>query len=150
MAPKSPQIFVNIPVSALEPAIAFYTAIGFTPNPKFSDATSMMMVLSPTIYLMLILPERFTSFMPAERTIADAKKTTEMLLCLSADSKEAVDDWVAKAAAAGGRADVATREDMGDMMYGRSFDDLDGHVWEIVWMSEEASINPEMLREHEK
>lgn len=145
MAPKSPQIFVNLPVAALEPSIDFYTAIGFTPNPKFSDPTTMMMVLSSAIHVMLIMPTRFTDFMPAGRTISDAKNTTEVLLCLSADSKEGVDDMVAKAVRAGGKGDVAAKQDM-DGMYGRSFEDLDGHVWEVMWMNG-ADTSPEKLEE---
>lgn len=146
MAPKSPKIFVNLPVAVLEPSIDFYTAIGFTPNPKFSDPSTMMMVLSSTIHVMLIMPKSFTNFMPAGRTISDAKNTTEVLLCLSADSKEEVDDMVAKAVGAGGQGDVAAKQDMGDCMYGRSFQDLDGHVWEVMWMSD-ADTTPEKLEE---
>lgn len=138
MAPKLQKIYINIPISAMEPSIAFYTAIGFTPNPKFSDSTSMMMVLSPTIHVMLLMPGRFTDFIPAGRATSDAKKTVEVLLCLSIDSKEAVDDMVAKATAAGGKADVMAKEEMGNFMYIRSFEDLDGHVWKIVWMNDEG------------
>ena len=145
MASKSPQIFVNLPVTALEPAIDFYTAIGFTPNPKFSDPTTMMMVLSSAIHVMLIMPSRFTGFMPANRTISDARKTTEVLLCLSADSKEGVDDMVAKAVAAGGKGDVAAKQEM-DGMYGRSFEDLDGHVWSVMWLNG-ADTRPQKLEE---
>lgn len=151
MAPQLPKIFIDVPVSALEPSIAFYKAIGFTPNPKFSDPTCMMMVLSPTIYVMLITPERFADFMPAGRTISDAKKTSEVLLALSADSKEAVDDKVAKAAEAGGKADVAAKQDTDDnLMYSRSFEDLDGHVFHVVWMGNAAETVPETLQEQEK
>lgn len=150
MASKAPQIFINLPVSALEPSIAFYTAVGFTPNPKFSDPTTMMMVLSPVIHVMLITPARFTDFMPAGRTISDAKKTTEVLCCISAESKEAVDDMVAKAGRAGGTADVARKEEMGEFMYGRSFEDLDGHVWSVVWMSDEFANSPDEVQKQVK
>ncbi|MCJ1423604.1 hypothetical protein MMC29_001488 [Sticta canariensis] len=143
MAPNSPQIFVNLAVTALEPSIDFYTAIGFTPNPKFSDPTTMMMVLSSAIHVMLITPTRFTGFMPTNRTISDARKTTEVLLCLSADSKEGVDDMVAKAVGAGGKGDVAVKQEM-DGMYGRSFEDLDGHVWSVMWLNG-ADTSPEKL-----
>ncbi|MCJ1466758.1 hypothetical protein MMC07_005378 [Pseudocyphellaria aurata] len=138
MASKPQKIFISISVSALEPSIAFYKAIGFTPNPKFADSTSIMMVLSETIYVMLIASERFTDFIPAGRTTSDARKTTEVLLCLSADSKEAVDDLVAKATAAGGKADVVAKDVEGDSMYIRGFEDLDGHVWKVAWMAEET------------
>lgn len=94
---------------------------------------------------MLILPTRFTDFIPAGRTIPDAKMITEVLLCVSADSKEAVDDMVAKAASAGGKADVAAKQDMDGFMYGRSFEDLDGHVWEMMWMSDEATACPSTM-----
>ncbi|MCJ1263430.1 hypothetical protein MMC22_003300 [Lobaria immixta] len=146
MAFKVSKIFVDVPVSALQPSIAFYTAIGFVTNPKFSDATCMMMVLSPTIYVMLILPERFTEFMPAGRTICDAKKTTEVLLNLSADSKDAVDDMMTKVAGAGGKVDAAAKQDTDDM-YSRSFEDLDGHVWSVIWMREEAAAIPAKMQE---
>lgn len=138
MASHNPQIFVNIPITSLSASIAFYTAIGFTPEPKFSDAHTMMMVYSPTIYVMLIEPPRFKDFMPADRAIADARKTTEVLLCLSVASKEGVDEMLEKAVKAGGKGDAAKKEEIGDKMYGRSFEDLDGHIWEAVWMSEKA------------
>lgn len=147
---KLQKIFINVPVSALEPAIAFYTAIGFTPNPKFSDPTTMMMVLSPTIYVMLILPERFTGFMPDGRTICDAKKTNEILFCLSAESKDAVDDTLTKAAGAGGKVVEANKRDMNDVMYSRKFEDLEGHVWTVMWMSAEAVANPDLMEEQGK
>lgn len=145
MSSKPQQIFVNLPVAALEPSIAFYTALGFNANPKFSDPTSMMMVLSPTIYVMLLTPARFDGFLPADRSIADAKTSAQVLLCVSADSKTAVDQMIDNVAAAGGTTDVAPMEKMGDYMYGRSFADLDGHVWEVVWMDEQADTYPPEL-----
>lgn len=123
----------------MEASIAFYTAIGFTPNPKFSDPTSMMMVLSPTIHVMLLMPTRFADCVPAGRTISNPKNTIDVVFCLSADSKAAVDDVVAKAARAGGKADVSAKEEMGDFMYIRSFEDLDGHVWKVMWMNEQLT-----------
>lgn len=138
MAPKSQQIYINIPISAMEPAIAFYTAIGFMSNPKFANPMTTMMVLSSAINVMLITPARFAECIPAGRTISDSKKAIDVLFCLSADSKEAVDDMVAKAAGAGGKADVTAKEELGDFMYIRSFEDLDGHVWKVMWMNDEG------------
>ena len=129
-------IFVNLPVTDLKRATAFYEAVGATKNPQFSDDTASCMVFSDTIFVMLLTHEKFRQFTP--RPIADARAATEVLLCLSADSREAVDETVGKAAA-GGRLDPAPKQDHG-FMYGRSFEDPDGHVWEVVWMDVEAAM----------
>ena len=129
-------IFVNLPVSDLDRANAFYEAIGAVKNPQFSDHTATCMVFSETIHTMLLTHDKFRQFTP--KKIADARETTEVLICLSADSREAVDEMVDKAAAAGGRADPGMKEDFG-WMYGRSFEDPDGHIWEVVWMDLEAA-----------
>lgn len=144
------KIFINIPVENLADSIAFYTSIGFTQNPKYSDDRTMMMVLSPYIHVMLLTPSRFRDFMPPDRDISDARKVTEALFCLSATSKEGVDDLVVKAEKAGGKADVERKQDLGDSMYGRSFEDLDGHVWEVIWMSEETPETAEVINEQAK
>ena len=137
MSSNAQKIFINLPVTDLNASMAFYTSIGFTVNRKFSDGNATMMVLSDTIHVMLLKHEFFSTFMPSGRHISDAKKTTEVLFCLSAESKEKVDGLVEKAVAAGGNRDVGFKEtDKDSFMYGRSFDDLDGHVWEIMWMAE--------------
>lgn len=129
-------IFVNLPVSDLERANAFYEAIGAVKNPQFSDSTATCMVFSETIHAMLLTHDKFRQFTP--KPIADATASTEVLICLSADNREDVDSVVARAAGAGGRADPGPKQDYG-FMYGRSFEDPDGHIWEIMWMDVEAA-----------
>ncbi|WP_426956781.1 VOC family protein [Muricoccus radiodurans] len=124
-------IFVNLPVADLTRAIAFYEAIGARKELRFSDDTGACMVISETITVMLLTHAKFGGFTP--RPIADARKATEVLLCLSAESKVAVDEMVGAAAAAGGGADPAPKQDYG-FMYGRAFEDPDGHIWEVMWM----------------
>ena|SRR6266702_2882372 len=129
-------IFINLPVTDLGRATAFYQAIGAQKNEQFSDATASCMVLSETIHAMLLTHEKFRQFTPKD--IADARTTTEVLICVSADSRDAVDDMVGRATAAGGRADPSPTQDFG-FMYGRSFEDPDGHIWEVMWMDVEAA-----------
>jgi predicted lactoylglutathione lyase len=128
-------IFLNLPVADLPAARAFYEAIGATNNPQFTDATAACMVFSDVIHVMLLTHEKFAQFTP--KTIADARATSEVLICISADSREAVDDITEKALAAGGR-EPRDKQDFG-FMYGRSFEDLDGHIWEAMWMDVEAA-----------
>ncbi|MCA1455755.1 VOC family protein [Bradyrhizobium sp. BRP22] len=129
-------IFVNLPVSDLARSTAFYQAIGAAKNPQFSDDTGSCMVFSDTIHAMLLTHDKFRQFTP--KKIADARTTSEVLICLSADSRDAVDDITAKAKGAGGNADPSPKQDYG-FMYGRSFEDPDGHIWEVVWMDVEAA-----------
>ena len=130
-------IFVNLPVSDLARATVFYEAIGAVRNERFSDATGACMVFSETIHAMLLTHDKFRQFTP--RRIADAKTTSEVLICISADSRAAVDEIVAKAKRAGGTADPGPKQDFG-FMYGRSFEDPDGHIWEAMWMDLEAAM----------
>jgi uncharacterized protein len=129
-------IFVNLPVSDLARSTAFYQAIGAAKNPQFSDDTASCMVFSDTIHAMLLTHDKFRQFTP--KKIADAKTSSEVLICLSADSRDAVDDIVGKAKGAGGSADPGPKQDYG-FMYGRSFEDPDGHIWEVMWMDVEAA-----------
>jgi predicted lactoylglutathione lyase len=129
-------IFVNLPVNDLARATAFYQAIGATKNEQFCDETASCMVLSETIHAMLLTHDKFRQFTP--KKIADAKTSSEVLICISADSRDAVDDTVGKANAAGGAADPCPKQDYG-FMYGRSFEDPDGHIWEVMWMDVEAA-----------
>jgi predicted lactoylglutathione lyase len=129
-------IFVNLPVRDLDRAIAFYQAIGAEKNEQFSDHTAACMVFSETIHTMLLTHDKFRQFTP--KTIADAKEVSEVLICLSADSRDAVDAMVGNAHAAGGRTDPGPKQDYG-FMYGRSFEDPDGHIWEVMWMDVEAA-----------
>ncbi|MBI5321276.1 VOC family protein [Bradyrhizobium sp.] len=128
-------IFVNLPVTDLARATAFYEAIGVK-NPQFSDHTASCMVFSDTIYTMLMTHEKYSQF--TSRKIADAKTTSQVLLCLSADSRSEVDRIVSKAADAGGAADPGPKDEY-DFMYGRSFEDPDGHLWGVNWMDVEAA-----------
>jgi len=124
-------IFVNLPITDLARSIAFYEAAGATQNPKFSDDQTMCMVFSDTIFVMLLTHQKFAQF--TSRPIADAKATVQTLLCLSADSRDHVDELLEAAAAAGGRKDPNPLQDYG-FMYCRSLEDPDGHIWEIMWM----------------
>ena len=130
-------IFVNLPVSDLERATAFYQAIGAEKNEQFCDGTASCMVFSETIHAMLLTHDKFRQFTP--KKIANARETTEVLICISADSREAVDAVVDRAGSAGGVIDPSPKQDHG-FMYGRSFEDPDGHVWEVVWMDVEAAM----------
>ncbi|MCO6049928.1 VOC family protein [Mesorhizobium sp. RP14(2022)] len=130
-------IFVNLPVSDLSRSIAFYKGIGATQDMRFSDDTAACMVFSDTIHVMLLTHEKFSSFTP--RGIADAHETAQVLLCISADDREGVDAMVSDAAKSGGVADHSPQQDYG-FMYGRSFEDPDGHVWEVMWMDLDAAM----------
>jgi uncharacterized protein len=130
-------IFVNLPVADLPRATAFYEAIGAVKNEQFCDGTGSCMVFSETIHTMLLTHDKFRQFTP--KKIADAKISSEVLICLSADSRDEVDGIVAKAQAAGAGVDPCPKQDYG-FMYGRSFEDPDGHIWEVMWMDVEAAM----------
>ncbi len=132
----SRMIFINIPVTDLPRSTAFYEAIGAEKNPQFSDDTASCMVFSDTIHVMLLTHEKFSFFSP--RAIPDAHNTAQVLLCVSADDRAGVDDMVAKATSGGGKADPCAVQDYG-FMYGRSFEDPDGHIWEVMWMDMAAA-----------
>jgi predicted lactoylglutathione lyase len=129
-------IFVNLPVSDLSKSRSFLEALGAVNEPRFTDDTAACMTLSDSIHVMLLTHDKFSQFTP--RPIADAAAASEVLLCLSADSRESVDSTIARAAAAGGTADPAPKQDYG-VMYGRSVADPDGHIWEIMWMDPAAA-----------
>ena len=138
-------IFVNLPVSDLPSATAFYEALGAVKNPQFSDDTASCIVFSDTIHAMLLTHDKFRQL--ASKPIVDAHRATEVLICLSADSREEVDATVARAEAAGGRVDPCPTQDYG-FMYGRSFEDPDGHIWEVMWMdvaAGTAAMQPETI-----
>ena len=124
-------VFVNLPVKDLAASIGFYKAIGCEKNDQFSNDKAASMVWSDTITFMLLTHEFFATF--TSKPIADAGKTCEVLICLSRDSREEVDAITEAAEAAGGAADIRPPTDMG-FMYGRSFEDPDGHVFEPMWM----------------
>ncbi|MFC5216146.1 VOC family protein [Streptomyces coerulescens] len=127
-------IFVNLPVNDLDASKKFFTELGYSINAQFSDENATSVVISDTIVAMLLTKPFYSTF--TDKEIADATKTSEVLVCLSAESREKVDELVEKAVAAGGTASPRT-QDMG-FMYGRAFDDLDGHTWEVVWMDPSA------------
>ena len=128
-------IFVNLPVADLGRSIAYYKAIGAEQNLQFTDETATMMVLSDAINVMLLTHDKFRQF--TSKRIADAHETVQVLLALSCDSREGVDEITEKALAAGGR-ETREKEDHG-WMYGRAFEDPDGHTWEPMWMDVAAA-----------
>jgi predicted lactoylglutathione lyase len=138
-------IFINLPVSDLARATAFYQAVGAAKNPQFSDETASCMVFSETIHVMLLTHDKFRQFTP--RKIADARTSSEVLICISAESHDAVDKVVGKAQAAGGGADPGPKQDYGSM-YGRSFEDPDGHIWEVMWMDVAAATTAPAATAH--
>lgn len=126
-------IFVNLPVEDLEASKRFFGQLGFEFNPEFTDDKATCMVVDQNIFVMLLVKERFRDFINDE--IADTSTTTEVLTCLSADSKEEVDQMVEKAIAAGGKPWKPILEE--GPMYGGSFQDPDGHVWEVLYMEQQ-------------
>lgn len=134
---QSRMIFVNLPITDLARSTAFYEAIGGRKEPKFSNEQAAMIVLSDTIHVMLLTHDFYRTF--TSKPIADAHQSSQVLLALSADSTADVDATIDKAAAAGGRADPGPKQEMGELMYGRSFEDPDGHHWEIMWMDAGAA-----------
>lgn len=124
-------IFVNLPVEDLERSKRFYEGIGFRNEPKFTNDAGAAMVLSDAIVVMLLTKSFYSTF--TSKKIADAHESSEVLLCISRSSPAEVDRITEAAAANGGRADVAPKQDHG-FMYGRSFEDPDGHIWEPMWM----------------
>lgn len=128
------QIFLNLPVKDLNKSIEFFTKLGFTFNPQFTDEQATCMIIGDNIFAMLLVEERFKDF--TRKPIADAHKSTEVLIAIDAESREAVNSLVQKAVNAGGSI-YADPQDHG-WMYGHSFADLDGHQWEILYMDESA------------
>lgn len=127
-------IFVNLPIKDLVASRAFFSALGYSFNEDFSDDTATCMVVADNIFVMLLTHEKFKGFINGE--MADGHKVTEVLTALSADSRADVDDILAKALKAGAKPWKPVM-DMG-FMYGCSFQDLDGHVWEYVFMEQAA------------
>ena len=125
------KIFINLPVADLPRSLAFFKALGYAHNPQFTDDTAACIVISENIHVMALTHAKFREFTP--KAICDTTKSAEVLLCLSCDSRQEVDDLVAKAVAAGG-SKYAEPKDHG-FMYQHSFDDPDGHPWELIHMS---------------
>ena len=124
------KIFVNLPVKNLDKSIAFFTQLGFTFNPQFTDETATCMIVNEHIFVMLLTEAKFKTFTP--KTISDAKKHTEVLTALLLESREKVEDMIRNAVAAGGST-YSEPQDYG-FMYQHGFQDLDGHMWEPFFM----------------
>jgi predicted lactoylglutathione lyase len=132
------QIFVNLPIKNMARSQAFFRAMGYDFDPHFTNDKGASLVLGENLYAMLLVEDFFKGFI--DKTIADARETTEVLICLSCESRAEVDALVAKALAAGGTA-PRPPQDHG-FMYAHSFEDLDGHLWELVHMDASHAANP--------
>lgn len=128
------QLFVNLPVRDLDRSVAFFKGLGYTFNPQFTDENATCMVLGENNFVMLLVEKFFQTFTP--KPVADAHRVTEVLLCVSAESREAVDELVRKAVA-GGAATPRPPKDYG-FMYQHGYQDLDGHLWEVMYMDPAA------------
>lgn len=133
------QIYVNLPVKDLDRSVGFFRQLGYSFDPKFTDDNATCMIVGENIFVMLLVEKFFQTF--TSKVIADASRTTEAIVCLSADSRAAVDALVDKALAAGGTASGEVQDH--GWMYGRSFQDLDGHLWEVVHMDLNAPGAPQ-------
>jgi predicted lactoylglutathione lyase len=127
-------LFVNLPVSDLKKSIEFFTKLGFTFNSQFTDETATCMIVAENIFVMLLTKEKFKTFTPKE--ICDATKSTEVLVALSIENRERVDELVRQAVAAGGT--IYNEPQDHGFMYSHGFQDLDGHIWEIFYMDQGA------------
>jgi len=130
------KIFVSLPVKDLENSKEFFNKLGYSFNHQFTDENAACMVISDDIYVMLITEDFFKTF--TDKNIANAKNTTEVIICLNEESCERVDQHIDKATKAGGT-EIREPQEY-EYMYTRSFSDLDGHIWEIIWMNESAII----------
>jgi predicted lactoylglutathione lyase len=128
------KIFVNLPVKNLKKSIEFFTKLGYKFNPQFTDETATCMIVADDIFVMLLTEAKFKEFTP--KPICDATKSTEVLVCLSCESREAVSDLVRKAVAAGGTIHAESK-DYG-FMFQHGYQDLDGHIWELIYMDPAA------------
>ena len=127
-------IFVNLPVKDLNKTVEFFTKLGFTFNPQFTDENATCMIVGKDIFVMLLVEKFFKTF--TKKEISDTTKNTEAIVALSAQSREEVDQMMEKVLGAGGR-ESRDPQDHG-WMYGRSFEDINGHLWEIFYMDESA------------
>ena len=128
----SKQIFINLPVKDLKKSITFFKKLGFKFNPQFTDDKAACMIIGENIYSMLLLEKFFKSF--TKKKVADAKKTTEVLIAIDVKGRKDVDRMIKKAVAAGGS--LYNKPQDHGWMYGHSFADLDGHQWEVLYMDE--------------
>nr|WP_309756578.1 VOC family protein [Flavobacterium sp.] len=128
------KIFINLAVKDLKKSVAFFTKLGFSFNPQFTDEHATCMIIGDTIFAMLLTEQRFKDF--TKKEICNAHKNTEVLIAIDADSREKVDEMVKTAVDAGGSLYMEPQDH--GWMYGHSFADLDGHQWEIFYMDEKA------------
>ena len=135
------QIFVNLPVKDPEKAVEFFSKLGFSFNPRFTDEHAACMIVGEGMFAML-LGEKFFKTFTEDKEITDAKRSTEVLNALMVGSREQVDDLITRAIGAGGK-EFRKAQDHG-WMYGRVFEDLDGHIWEVFFMDE--SKMPEEMK----
>ena len=126
------RIFVNLPVKDLNKTIEFFTKLGFKFNPQFTDENATCMIVGENIFVMLLVEKFFRTF--TKKEICDASKNTEVIVALSVESREKVDQMVNKSIESGGRESREPQEH--GWMYGRSFEDINGHIWEIIYMDE--------------
>jgi uncharacterized protein len=133
------KIFVNLPAKDLNKTIDFFTKLGFKFNPQFTDENATCMIVGEDIFVMLLVERFFKTF--TKKEICDTSKNTEVIVALSVEGREKVDQMINKAIEAGGR-ESREPQDHG-WMYGRSFEDINGHIWEIIYMDESALKNDE-------
>ncbi len=126
------RIYINLPVTDLDKATAFYEAIGFTKNNNFSNSDASAMIYDDNLSVMLLTHDFCKNFLPTHKTIANAHETCQVLNALSFDNREQVDAFFDKAIAAGAKATIPAYDH--GFMYGKDFEDLDGHIWEVFWM----------------
>lgn len=134
MGIRADKIFVNLPVKDLNKTVDFFTKVGFEFNAQFTDENATCMVISESIFVMLLVEDYFKTF--TKKEISDTAKSTEVIMAITAESKEKVDELVNKALAAGGKASNDPIDH--GFMYSWSFQDLDGHLWELFYMDESA------------
>jgi len=134
MALRTANLFVNLPVKELQTTIDFFSGIGFEFNPQFTDDNAACLVLGDNIFAMLLVEPYFGTF--TKKAIADAQRTTEVILAISAENRKQVDEIVNKALASGGKPSNPPQDH--GFMYARSFEDVNGHLWEVVWMDPSA------------
>jgi uncharacterized protein len=125
------QIFVNLPVKDLKRSVAFFTKLGYTFNPQFTDENATCMIVGDNLFVMLLTEKFFGTF--TSKTIVDATQATETLTCLACSSRQQIDDLVSKARAAGAKVSRAAQDH--GFMYAHGYEDLDGHTWELVFMT---------------
>ncbi|MFY9966885.1 MAG: VOC family protein [Nitrososphaeraceae archaeon] len=128
------KIFVNLPIKDLNKSVTFFTKLGFSFNPQFTDENATCMIVGEDIFIMLLVEKFFKSF--TKKDVCDTSKNTEAIVALSVESREKVDQMIEKAIEAGG-SEPREKQDQG-WMYGRSFEDTDGHLWEVFFMEESA------------